>query len=113
MTVIKGVVREGKKKATSLGFPTANMSLNSDIDPGVYAGEVEVEGVIYKTAIFIPKGSKVLEAHIIGFTGTLYGVEITVFLNSKIRDLIIYDGESKMSERIAEDVKKVKSIYGI
>jgi len=41
---ISGIVTEGGKKATALGYPTANIACESAVPSGIYAGSVVWKG---------------------------------------------------------------------
>lgn len=105
--VLTGTVVEGAGRGRGLGFPTANLA----VDPphllvprrGVYAGRAEVAGRGYPTLVNIgvnptfrgddpgaadpppPEATKV-EAYLVGFEGSLYGEELSVGLERRLRD---------------------------
>lgn len=108
MTII-GKVVEGQKKARSLGFPTANVFLNEDAEPGIYAGRVVIDGVTYKAALYVgKKNQKLMEAHILDFEGDLYDKEIGLRVCDKIRDDFDIEDESKLKEVIENDIEMIR-----
>jgi riboflavin kinase/FMN adenylyltransferase len=109
--IIKGKVIHGKQKATSIGFPTANIALKEEehIAPGIYAGRAFVNGQTFKAALYVGKANpRILEVHLIGFEGELYGKEIEVTLLDKVRDDFYISDESKLKEIIANDIEMIQ-----
>lgn len=105
---IKGVVGKGKGEGKKLGFPTANIAIYRTIQSGVFAGKVKLEGREHTAAIFIPKDESKLEAYILDFAGDLYGKEIEVAIEWKVRDVVPYESEEKMKALIASDIKRIR-----
>lgn len=98
-------------KGRTIGFPTANIRISSDIFSGIYAGVVDIEGKNYKSAIYVGhKRPRVLEAHIIGFNGDLYGRDIAVTVGEKVREDYLGDDHEALVQMIREDVEKIKNI---
>ncbi|HRU02467.1 MAG TPA: riboflavin biosynthesis protein RibF, partial [Victivallales bacterium] len=114
--VKKGLAFAGKH----LGFPTANIDPGESIIPpeGVYCGQAIINGIEYPAAISIGTAQSVrrdnknrdllIEAHIIGFNGELYGSEIELRFISYIREQRYFNDISKLKEQIAVDVEYVK-----
>lgn len=107
---ITGKVIKGNKKATVLGFPTANIELKDQhVSPGIYAGRVEIDGEYYKTALYVGKiNPNILEAHILDFNGDLYDKEIKLQICDKIRDDFNVEDESKLREMITNDIEMIR-----
>ncbi len=106
---ISGKVIRGKGRGRTLGFPTANIMLSGKVESGVYAGAVITSGKKYKAGIFVDSNGKLLEAHLIGFSGDLYGKEIEMEIGEKIRDIIKFDSEEKLKKQIAQDIEYICS----
>lgn len=110
-----GTVREGDKVGRQIGFPTANISFDGSVLPGIYCGAVSLYGTAYMAALFISKARPaVLEAHILDFEGDLYGTTISVRIMDRIRDEIEdlpgYSLET-LKSAIAGDVTRVRKIF--
>lgn len=94
MIDIEAEVIHGKKIGRTLGFPTANMMFEEydTIGRGVYRSQVTIDGTTYKAMSNIgirpSVGGKevLLETHIIGYSGDLYGRTLRVTLLERIRD---------------------------
>ena len=111
MKKISGIVVEGKKLGRKLGFPTANVQLAESLESGVYAGFVALEGTKNIAAIFIFPDKPLLEAHILDFSGDLYGKNIEVELISKIRDGKKFESKDELKKQIAEDIKIIRNLH--
>ena len=111
MICIEGEVIHGKKIGRALGFPTANMSLqgHEDIDRGVYRSEVDIDGVKYRAmsnvGIRPSVGGKelLLETHVIGFSGDLYGKQLRICLIEKLRDEKRFASIGDLKEQLMRD----------
>jgi riboflavin kinase / FMN adenylyltransferase len=95
---LSGVVTEGRRIGTNIGFPTANIVV-SDPDKiipgnGVYAVWVKTEGnsfmammnIGYRPTVEKSADSIVLEANLFDFSGDLYNKTLHVTFIGKIRD---------------------------
>ncbi|WP_319542530.1 bifunctional riboflavin kinase/FAD synthetase [uncultured Pseudodesulfovibrio sp.] len=111
---IKGEVVHGMNRGGKLlGFPTANLKLVDELfpKPGVYAVWVEVNKEVYMGVANIGKnptfGNDVLsvEAHILDFSGDIYGADIRVHFVQRIRDEKKFNGIEELKDRIAKDVE--------
>ena len=104
-------VVHGRKIGRALGFPTANMSLegSKDVERGVYRSSVEIDGVTYRAmsnvGIRPSVGGKelLLETHVIGFSGDLYGRKLRVTLVEKLRDEKRFSSISDLKEQLQRD----------
>jgi len=109
-----GVVIRGENTGTRLGFPTANISLEDAGTSGIYAAKVTVGDALYDAGVYANQRRKILEAHLLGFSGDLYGQSITITLYEKLRDdkeFGSFASEKELSELIAEDIKKVADYF--
>ncbi|MBT8147250.1 MAG: bifunctional riboflavin kinase/FAD synthetase [Gammaproteobacteria bacterium] len=117
---ISGEVVEGRKLGSDLGFPTCNVNLHRQRIPlrGVYACEVELDGRCYAAAVNIgyrptvtSQGEALLEAHLLDFSGDLYGRQLEVVFRGKIRDEEKYDSLEILKRQIAIDVQQVREFF--
>ena len=86
--VYTGVVTRGLQEGRTLGYPTANLSLSQSLLPksGVYGCDIWVKNRKYKGMCYYDaKRSRILESHLLNYSGDLYGQEITVILKTYIR----------------------------
>src|SRR5215213_153257 len=97
---IEGTVIEGNKRGRTIDVPTANIDLSEQMCPadGVYAGRCMIDHITYPTATSIGTlptfdgKQRQIEAHLIGFSGDLYGRKISVDVVDWIRDQRKFDG---------------------
>jgi riboflavin kinase / FMN adenylyltransferase len=116
---ISGRVVEGDHLGQQLGFPTANLDATGLTLPpnGVYAGFVNVKGKAYYAAINIGFRPTItsdtrqlrVEAHLLDFSGELYGEELEVEIGQKLRDEAKFASQAELREQIARDIAIVKT----
>lgn len=114
---VTGVVEQGAKKGKELGFPTANIALQNDIQEGIYAAEVIVDGKSFHSATFVGaaktferKDSNV-ESYILDFSEDLYGKTIIVNLFEKMRENKKFDSVEELVIQMYSDVKAIRSFF--
>lgn len=109
-----GKVVMGDRLGQQLGFPTANIDVTGLALPpkGVYAVHAEVGGQRHRAVLNIghrptlqqPNPSLRVEAHLLDFTGNLYGKEIEIAFVEKLRDEKQFGSVSELREQIERDV---------
>jgi riboflavin kinase/FMN adenylyltransferase len=116
---ISGRVVEGDRLGRQLGFPTANLDTAGLLLPpnGVYAGLTCVNKKDYRVALNIGLRPTVtdnqpqlrVEAHLLDFDGQLYGEELEVEIDGKLRDEKKFASPTELREQIARDVLQVRT----
>lgn len=107
---IAGKVIRGVQKGRRLGFPTANIMADKNLDSGIYAGKVIIEGKEHGAVIYCP-GNKLMEAFIFDFSGDLYGKEVEILIIKKLRERKTFKSEEEAKEQITKDVEKAKEYF--
>ncbi len=111
---VRGKVVHGRNRGGRLlGFPTANVALTDELVPlpGVYAIWVDLDGKILPGVANIGHnptfGNEVLsvEAHILDFSGDIYGRDIRVHFVQRLRSERKFSGVEELAARIREDIK--------
>lgn len=108
MTRFKGLVVKGQELGRKLGYPTANLSVEEAerLPRGVF--KVAVDGRLGVCNIGVRPtvgGTKlVVEVHIPGFSGDLYGKTLEVELLGKLRDEKKFESLDALKAQIAADV---------
>lgn len=118
MVVVEGVVIGGNRLGRKLGFPTANLAIDDSlaIENGVYSSKVFVEGEEYGAMTNIGvrpsvDGSKrLLETHLFGFRGLLYGVRLRVELYTKVRDEQKFSSVEELRKQIEKDFNTINEL---
>lgn len=118
MVIVEGVVIGGNRLGRKLGFPTANIAIDDDlaVENGVYSSKVVVEGEEYVAMTNVGvrpsvDGTKrLLETHLFGFEGLLYGLKLRVELYDKIRDEKKFSSVNELREQIEKDFNKIKEL---
>ena len=118
MVVVEGVVIGGNRLGRRLGFPTANIDMSQypDIENGVYCSKVVVRGEEYVAMTNIGVRPSVdgtrrlLETHLFGFKGLLYGLTLRVELYEKIRDEKRFSSVEELRKQIEQDSNKIKEL---
>lgn len=114
---ISGVVIDGRKTGRKIGFPTVNIKIpeeRAELKNGVYSGKVRINGKTYNAIINYGARptygltEKLIEAHIIDFSGNLYGETLTVYFDSYLRDIMKFDGETALQAQLEKDLAAVK-----
>ncbi|MGB0620961.1 MAG: bifunctional riboflavin kinase/FAD synthetase [Myxococcota bacterium] len=118
--VARGEVTEGDRRGRTIGFPTANLAPDTEIlpAPGVYYGRLRclrgggewegktlpaVTNVGYRPT-FRDGRDLVAEAHVIDFQGDLYGVEVDLTFEGRLRGEQRFESVDQLKEQIARDV---------
>jgi riboflavin kinase/FMN adenylyltransferase len=115
---ISGIVVEGDKLGRQIGFPTANLETTGLVLPpnGVYAGLTIVKGKSYRVALnigfrptVVPAKSELrVEAHLLDFSGRLYGAELEVEVGEKLRAERKFDSSAELCAQITRDIAAVR-----
>lgn len=114
---VLGVVRHGLGIGRKLGFPTANLDLQTEVVPpnGIYAVQANIgRGIVMDGVMSIgtrptfaegTSNSVTYELHIPGFSGNLYGRQVEVYFICKLRDERKFDSPAKLVIQIERDIK--------
>ena len=112
---VEGHVQRGDQRGRQLGFPTANFAVDGYVEPtfGVYAvrvGEETDRGVVWRDGVAnlgrrptFGEVDTVLEAHLLDFSGDLYGKLLRVAFVDFIRPERKFDGIEALKRQIATD----------
>ena len=113
---VTGEVVKGAGRGRSLGFATANVATERPplIPPGVYAcrfriGET-VHGAVLNAGIRPTFGEKVftLEAHLLDFTGDLYGQRVRLDFVAHLRDERKFPDVDALKQQVAVDIRAAR-----
>lgn len=117
---ISGRVIYGKQLGQTIGVPTANIGLGRypAAVSGVYAVKVTIAGLEYDAVANVGvkptitgQHKPVLEAHIFGFTGNLYGQFISVAFCKMLRKEKKFDTLEQLISQIKKDCASAKTFF--
>jgi len=124
---VRGEVTAGDRRGRTLGFPTANLAPETEIlpAPGVYYGHLRrlsegrdgflhpvVTNVGYRPT-FRDGRDLVAEAHLIDFSGDLYGEEVDLSFEGRLRGEIRFESVDALRAQIARDVEAARRHLGL
>jgi len=117
---IRGIVEHGDKRGRTIGYPTANLSVENYLRPkyGVYAvtGKILATGEVLKGAANIgirpqfepPK--ELLEPYFFDFSGDLYGQEIEVAFHHFLRGEAKFDSLEGLMAQMEKDCDEARRL---
>lgn len=119
---LTGTIVHGQAIGKTIGFPTANIQVNSDLKlipgNGVYAVDVNVKDSHYFGMLNIGNrptvnysADRTIEVHILDFSGEIYAEEITVKFIDKLRDETQFKDLQELQNQLKEDEKFIRTKY--
>jgi riboflavin kinase / FMN adenylyltransferase len=111
---LEGTVAPGDRRGGTLGFPTANLSVEPDLlvpREGVYAGAADGHQAAISIGTNPHYGGDELriEAFLLDFEGDLYGHRLRLELWDWVRAQQVFSSEDELVAAIADDVSKVRA----
>ncbi|MDE6309146.1 MAG: hypothetical protein K2L81_03020, partial [Muribaculaceae bacterium] len=119
---ITGTVEHGKALGRTIGFPTANMAIDSKLKlippTGVYAGYVNVGDMRHAVMVNIghrptvdrPDSPQSIEAHIIDFDGNIYHQQLTLQLIERLRPEMRFPSIDALRKQLVADAQATRAI---
>ncbi len=118
----RGVVIKGEGRGRKIGYPTANLKLESKLTLpyGVYATHAAIGGVTYASVTNVgvrptftaPDGSELpalIETHLLDVTQDLYGLTLEVRFAKRLREERKFGGIEELKKQIALDAAAAKA----
>jgi len=120
---IIGLVVRGHSRGRRLGFPTANIDPSGlpaeAIRPGTWAGWIRWPGQTWRPAVAnigrrptFEGGRLSVEAHVLDYTGDLYGACVEIELVCRLRDERRFAGANALAAQIAKDIEQTRALLG-
>jgi riboflavin kinase/FMN adenylyltransferase len=120
---VNGTVEKGMQRGRTIGFPTANIRVNSSFKlvpkNGVYAVWVRLGKNKYAGMLNIGDNPTFenknwsIEVYIFDFAEDIYGLEISVEFIKKSRGEIKFEGIKELTEQLKEDEKRIREILEV
>jgi len=117
---LQGKVTIGQQRGTEMGFPTANLDVNSRQaipSEGVYATLSHIGGKAYQSMTNIGRcptfgdnNQRTIESYILDYNQVLYGQELKLEIIQRLRDEKRFDSVEALKKQIAEDVRQGKEV---
>ena len=112
-----GKVVKGKQLGLKLGFPTANIMLNSDklqVRKGVYLTCTIIGDKLYSSLTNVGNQptvngeNEITETYIHNYQGDLYEKVISVYFIDRIRDIVKFNNVQELKEQLQKDLEYLK-----
>ncbi len=119
---VEGAVVRGDGRGREIGWPTANMKTANELLPGdgVYATRIrvgargETRPAVTNVGVRPTVGegaARVVETHVLGFEGDLYGEEVEVLFERRLREERRFPSLADLSEQIGRDVETAREYF--
>jgi riboflavin kinase/FMN adenylyltransferase len=118
---LHGHIITGAGRGRGLGFPTANLEVDSKqaLPPdGVYATLAHLDNGTYQSVTNIGKrptfgsGEHLVEAYILDYQGDLYGQELQLDIIERLRNEKQFANPEELKEQITKDIAQGRAILG-
>ena len=115
---MRGPVVDGDKRGRTIGFPTANVAIRSEIllpSDGIYAGHLErptgerLPSAIYlgtRPTFYDDQPASLLEVHCLDWEGDLYGEDVRVHFEHRLRGDRKFDTIEELTAQLAIDCQR-------
>jgi riboflavin kinase / FMN adenylyltransferase len=110
---VEGTVVTGDARGGTLGFPTANLDVRPELlvpANGIYAGSAGEHRAAVSIGTNPHYGGRErrVEAHLLDFSGDLYGQRLVIELWQRLRDERAFDSEDELVAQIGRDVEAAR-----
>ena len=125
---MRGPVVPGDRRGRELGFPTANVGIGPEMlmpADGIYAGWLErrdhpgsepLPAAIYvgaRPTFYDDRAMTLLEVHVLGFTGDLYGEHVGVTFTHRIRPDVRFASVDELVVQLRSDCDEARRLLGV
>jgi riboflavin kinase/FMN adenylyltransferase len=124
---LSGTVVVGDRRGRQLGFPTANLGFDHSVATpplGIYVGRASVPerqvGPAHPALVsvgvrptFHEDGRVLVEVYLLDFDGDLYGAQLTVSLEARLRPERRFDSVPALVEQMRTDERDARRFLGI
>jgi len=115
---LRGPIVRGAERGRTIGFPTANLAIAPDRALpgfGVFAACGYVDEGVFPAAVNIGRrptfdnGAPTIEAHLLDFSGDIYGHALRLEFVQRLRGEVKFDGVQALIDQIAKDVAATRA----
>jgi riboflavin kinase / FMN adenylyltransferase len=123
---MRGPVTHGDERGRTLGFPTANVAIPSEMlmpADGIYAGhlvrrstDVALPSAIYvgkRPTFYDDRAMTLLEVHVLDFSGDLYGEDVAVRFTHRIRPDARFASVEELTAQLKVDCEHAAQLLGV
>jgi riboflavin kinase / FMN adenylyltransferase len=118
---LQGTVVHGDAKGRTIGFPTANISVDYPYKlipgRGVYAVDAWVKNTMYKGVLNIgvrptvhAESAEHIEVHLLDFDDAIYGENMKVEFRARLREEKKFGSISELTDQIRADIQKAYAL---
>ena len=116
---LHGRVVVGEGRGAELGFPTANLDINSGQAipaDGIYSTWAHIDGQVYLSVTNIGKRptfdgkERTVEVYVLDYHGDLYGQEMEIDIIEFLRGEKKYDSVEELKKQMSEDVQQSRAM---
>ena len=120
---ISGQVINGNQLGRTIGYPTANISVEDKYklipSDGVYVVKVDVKGKMYGGMLNVGNNPTILgkgrsiEVNIFDFNDTIYGEDATIYFIKRLRDEVKFAGVEELKNALEIDKQNALKILSV
>ena len=119
---LSGEVVIGDQRGRTLGFPTANLAVDSRLllpGDGIYATWVVIDGARRPSATSVGVRptfgltQRLVEVYVMDFSGDLYGKTVSIEFVSKVRDQETFASVEELVKQIDQDVTDSREVLSL
>ncbi len=113
--MIQGVVIRGDGIGKTLGYPTANLDVDSkklSYSAGVYAASAVFDSLSFDAALIINKDKNKIEVHLFGYEHEdFYGSVLAVDPIQKVSEIEQWESEESLLAKIHNDITMIQQFF--
>ncbi|MEZ5238619.1 MAG: bifunctional riboflavin kinase/FAD synthetase [Microthrixaceae bacterium] len=123
---MRGPVVQGDRRGRQIGFPTANVAIGEEMlmpADGIYAGHLvrhpgggeRLPSAIYlghRPTFYDQTAATLLEVHVLDFEGDLYGEQVGVTFEHRIRGDRAFEGVEALAAQLDLDCARARTLLG-